>query len=522
MLSPKPNVIKLFALLVCISGTTFASKEEPEIFDGKQKTVVVNGYSTSFKWPEFLQKKLDRFTANKRLITIVPATKGGTPIAKWMDVETGRPREPWLKNLRPKLQQSKDTPTIVLAQQSLQWAFGERTKGIADNNDKTRIKKGADVLEKYARLLHTDGADLVVIAMHIYKKPMEPQIGNERLALAELMQRKIPNVIAGPDVWTPTKQRYPQAFAQDKVHPNNLGAEIMAQKWFETLLQYDGLEIPQWSKDQMRLFLPDPIPPVRNIEYIPNGHERNKLDIYLPRDIKDKSPLPLIVWVHGGAWRGGSKDRCKAVRFIEKGYVVASINYRLSQHAIFPAQITDCKAAIRYLRANAKKYNIDPDRIGVWGSSAGGHLVALLGTSGKVKKFDIGPNLRYSSTVQAVCDFYGPTNFAKMSSFHSTMDHDAPDSPESKLIGGPVQETPEGVRNADPITYVTKDDPPFLIVHGDKDPLVPHNQSEILYHALKKANVSAKLHTVKNGGHGFRDTKVDKMVNDFFEKTLKP
>lgn len=522
MLSRKPSVVKLFAIVVCISATAFASKQKPEIFDGKQKTIIVNGYSTSFKWPEFLQKKLDRLTGHKGLIAVVPATKGGTPIAKWIDVDTGKPLQPWLKNLRPKLQQAKDTPTIVLAQQSLQWVFGNRTKGITDKNDKARINKGADVLEEYAKLLHADGADLVVIAMHIYKKPMEPQIGNERLALAELMKRKIPYVIAGPDVWTPTKQRYPQAFAQDKVHPNNLGAEIMAQKWFETLLKHDGLDIPQWSRNQIRLFLPDAIPPLRDIEYIPNGHERNKLDIYIPKDIDDDSQLPLIVWVHGGAWRAGSKDRCPALRFLDKGFVVASINYRLSQHAIFPAQITDCKAAIRYLRANAKKYNIDPHRIGVWGSSAGGHLVALLGTTGSVKKFDVGPNLQYSSTVQAVCDFYGPTNFAKMSSFHSTMDHDAPNSPESILIGGPVQETPQGVRNADPITYVTKDDPPFLIVHGDKDPLVPHNQSELLYDALKKANVKAKFHTVKGGGHGFKDPQVDSMVNKFFNKTLKP
>ena len=380
--------------------------------------------------------------------------------------------------------------------------------------------------------------------MHIYKHPMEPQIGNERLALAELMRRKVPGLVAGPDVWTPTKERYPQAFAADKVHPNNLGAEIMAQKWFETLLKHDGLEVPQWSVNQIRNFLPEAQrsrparnqnprraqqqkPPqgaevFRNMQYVPNGHERHKLDIYLPKQQGAPRPLPLIVWVHGGAWRAGSKDKCPATRFLDQGFVVASINYRLSQHAIFPAQIIDCKAAIRYLRANAKTWHIDPDRIGVWGSSAGGHLVALLGTTGGVKKFNKGPNLEYSSRIQAVCDFFGPTNFAKMSSFPSTMDHDAADSPESKLLGAPVQEAKEAVKNADPITYVTKDDPPFLIVHGDKDPLVPINQSEILYDALTKANVKAKFRTVKGGGHGFKDPQVDRMVNEFFNKTLKP
>lgn len=276
----------------------------------------------------------------------------------------------------------------------------------------------------------------------------------------------------------------------------------------------------QNRRNQQRV--PEGATALRDLEYVANGHERNRLDVYLPAGFKDKAPLPLIVWVHGGAWRAGSKERVPAMRFLDQGFAVASINYRLSQHAVFPAQIIDCKAAIRFLRANAKEYNIDADRIGVWGSSAGGHLVALLGTTGDVKKFDKGPNLKYSSRVQAVCDFFGPTDFSRMSSFDSTMDHDAADSPESVLIGGPVQETPEGVKNANPMTYVTKDDPPILIVHGDKDPLVPHNQSVIFYDLLKKTGVKAKFHTVKDGKHGFRDAEVDRMVDKFFNKTLKP
>lgn len=120
----------------------------------------------------------------------------------------------------------------------------------------------------------------------------------------------------------------------------------------------------------------------RDLEYVPNGHERNKLDLFVPE--KADGPLPLIIWIHGGGWQNGSKDGCPPLRagYTERGYAVASINYRLSGHATFPAQIEDCKAAIRFLRANAEKYNIDPNRIGVWGASAGGHLVALLGTTG--------------------------------------------------------------------------------------------------------------------------------------------
>lgn len=260
---------------------------------------------------------------------------------------------------------------------------------------------------------------------------------------------------------------------------------------------------------------------LHDLAYVPNGHERQKLDLYLPEQKQGNGPLPIIVWVHGGAWLAGSKENCPAVRFLRQGYAAASINYRLSQHAIFPAQIEDCKAAIRFLRANAEKYNIDPNRIGVWGASAGGHLVALLGTAGNVKEFDKGPNLQFSSCVQAVCDFFGPTDFTKMSDFESSMDHDASDSPEAQLVGGPVQENKEACRRANPITYVSKDDPPFLICHGDKDPLVPHNQSVLLKVALKEAGVSVIFHTVKGGGHGFRDREADRMVQEFFDKHLK-
>ncbi len=260
---------------------------------------------------------------------------------------------------------------------------------------------------------------------------------------------------------------------------------------------------------------------LRDLAYVSHGHERQKLDLYLPVE-KPTGPLALVIWVHGGAWMSGSKDYCPARPLLEQGYAVASINYRLSQDALFPAQIEDCKAAVRWLRAHAGEYGLDPKRFGAWGASAGGHLVALLGTTGDVAEFDVGENLDQSSRVQAVCDFFGPTNFAKMSAFPSDMNHDAADSPESKLIGGPVQEMPDEVRQADPITYVSEDDPPFLIVHGDQDPLVPLNQSELLVAALEKANVPVTLYIVKEGGHGgFQDPEVDKLVSKFFAENVK-
>jgi len=259
----------------------------------------------------------------------------------------------------------------------------------------------------------------------------------------------------------------------------------------------------------------------RDLPYVTNGHERQKLDLFLPRT---GEKLPLIIRIHGGAWLSGSKEGEWPQDYVRYGYAVARINYRLSQHAIFPAQIEDCKAAVRYLRANAQKYNLDPNRFGVWGPSAGGHLVAMLGTTGDVNEFDVGENIGVSSRVQAVVDYFGPTDLLQMDAHRipDGMVHNTADSPESKLIGGPVQDNPEKAAKANPITYITKDDPPFLIIHGDKDPLVPHHQSELLEAALKKAGVPVTFYTVKGGGHGgFRDPNVPKLTREFFEKNLK-
>jgi len=264
----------------------------------------------------------------------------------------------------------------------------------------------------------------------------------------------------------------------------------------------------------------------RDLAYVTkNAHERHVLDLYLPAEGDN---LPLIIWIHGGGWQNGSKDRPTGLQFLRDGYAIASINYRLSGHAVFPAQIEDCKAAVRWLRANARKYRIDPNRFGVWGASAGGHLVAMLGTTGGVKEFDVGENLQVSSRVQAVCDFYGPTDFLQMDAHRvpgAKLAHDSPGSPEAKLVGGPIQENKEKVARANPITYVGKDAPPFLIVHGDADPLVPHHQSELLRDALERAGVPVSLYTVKGGGHGQgfqQDTNLMPAVRAFFAKTLKP
>jgi acetyl esterase/lipase len=235
--------------------------------------------------------------------------------------------------------------------------------------------------------------------------------------------------------------------------------------------------------------------------------------------------LPLIINIHGGAFRMGNKEMGVPFEYLSKGYAIASMNYRLSQHAIFPAQIEDCKAAVRWLRANAPKYGLDPARFAAWGNSAGGHLAALLGTTGGVAEFEVGENLAVSSRVQAVVDYYGPTDFLQMDAHRPPggMQHDSPHSPESDLIGGPIQENKDRAEKANPITYITSNAPPFLICHGDSDPLVPHHQSELLEAALKQAGVPVTFCTVKGAGHGrFTDPGVAEMTAAFLERHLKP
>ena len=244
----------------------------------------------------------------------------------------------------------------------------------------------------------------------------------------------------------------------------------------------------------------------KDIAYAGTDHERQTLDLALPLKRTNDKPLPVIAYIHGGAWRAGSKNGGlnRLHGYLKTGqYAGVTIGYRLSQHAKWPAQIHDCKAAIRWIRANAKKYGLDADRIAVHGTSAGGHLVAMLGTSAGVAAMDgsIGPHTDQSTRVQCVINYYGPTNFLRMNDFESRIDHDAAESPESQLIGGAIQDNKKKTLTANPISYVDKGDAPFLIMHGTKDMLVPYNQSVLLHNALKKAGVRSALLTVDGGGH---------------------
>ena len=235
----------------------------------------------------------------------------------------------------------------------------------------------------------------------------------------------------------------------------------------------------------------------KDLGYVPNGHAQQKLDLYVPQS--SEKLLPLIVWIHGGGWKEGSKDYCPPLLWSAKGYVVASINYRLSQHAKFPAQIKDCKAAIRWLRTQAKKYKIDPDHVVAWGGSAGAHLASLVGTAWDVAGWEQGDGSG-SSQVQAVIDWYGRADLTPVSA-----DPALAESPSASLLGGSGPEVGELAREASPLMHVSKDDPPFLIMHGDLDNVVPVQQSRTFAAALRKAGVKVSLVVLKGAGHGGAD-----------------
>jgi acetyl esterase/lipase len=252
----------------------------------------------------------------------------------------------------------------------------------------------------------------------------------------------------------------------------------------------------------------DAVEKLANLNYAGTKNPRQELDLYLPKKRSaDASALPLVVFIHGGGWRNGDKSSgwTRLRELVESGnYAAASIGYRLSGEAQWPAQIHDCKAAIRWLRANASEYGFDPEKIAVWGTSAGGHLVAMLGVSGDVGELEgsIGSHGEVSSEVTCVVNFFGPSELLTMNDHPSTIDHDAATSPESLLIGGAIQENPDKAKNASPIHWVSPDDEPSLIVHGTEDPLVPYPQSVEFEKKLESAGVPTVLLTVEGGGHG--------------------
>ncbi len=262
-----------------------------------------------------------------------------------------------------------------------------------------------------------------------------------------------------------------------------------------------GGHICRSQNSQLPFPLPEGYRAERDIVYSVADTNQIKLDLYYQPGTE--RPLPLIIWIHGGAWRGGDKRSARFAReLLGEGYAVASINYRLSGTAIFPAQIIDCKAAVRWLRAYADDYNLDPRRFAAWGGSAGAHLAALLGTAEDKADWEHGDFLEYSSRVQAVVDWYGPTDFSRMDDVPGNMIHLAEDSPESSLIGAAVKDHPELVAYANPISYVSINNPPFQILHGKDDLTVLPNQSVLLNEAFQKIGLNPDFALLDSTGHG--------------------
>ena len=268
----------------------------------------------------------------------------------------------------------------------------------------------------------------------------------------------------------------------------------------------------------------------KDVDYVGDGIVGHKLDIYTPDD--GQTTHKVIVLIYGSAWfSNNAKDAAFSSygkQLLDGGFAVVSINHRASTEAKFPSQIQDVKAAIRFVRGNAAKYGLDTSFIGITGFSSGGHLSSLAGTTNgvKTKKFgkvkvdiegSLGAYTKESSNVDAVVDFFGPIDMSRMERCETYKDAN---SPEAVLIGGPSADNPDMCKAMNPMSYIDKKDPKFLVIHGNTDPVVPYCQSEYFSKALKDAGRLEDFITVPNGNHGpvtFNDNTFQRMVN-FFQK----
>jgi len=256
-------------------------------------------------------------------------------------------------------------------------------------------------------------------------------------------------------------------------------------------------------------------------------HFRQSMELYIPNE--SCGPTPLAIYIHGGGWLTGNAEQGSQYvdNLVKRGFAVASFNYRFSQHQIYPAQIQDCKGAVRYLRANAARYNLDVENFGVFGDSSGGHLAALLGSTGGVASLEgqVGGNIALSSRVQAAVDIYGPTDLFAcaddgflLGEISQLVGHSVTDIIANQ--GNPAYATLVArVNSANPALFCTVDDPPFHIAHGLNDTVVPSSQSQIMHDALVAAGVPSVLRLLPGLGHSLPDEEYD-LAFDFFESLL--
>jgi len=266
---------------------------------------------------------------------------------------------------------------------------------------------------------------------------------------------------------------------------------------------------------------------IEGLEYATVGTTPLKLDLRIP---DGAGPWPVIVYLHSGAWVTGDRTGGPAIRQASRGYAVASIDYPLAPKYIWPSQLEATKAAVRWVRANAVRFNLDPNRVGVFGTSAGGHIAAMLGATANHPEFEglsLG-NPQYSSAVKAVVDYYGPTDLLKMDEeklpCYGNLSANSPYMPPSLLMGCPIQECEEKTATSNPINYVTSDAPPFLIMQGKLDCLTPWMQSQMLYDALRAKGVQATLYLLPTAQHAdsqFDEQQYRQIVSDFFDQYLR-
>ncbi|MBD3675070.1 MAG: alpha/beta hydrolase [Planctomycetaceae bacterium] len=260
----------------------------------------------------------------------------------------------------------------------------------------------------------------------------------------------------------------------------------------------------------------------KDIEYAHVGEHSLRLDLHRPA--KD-GPYPLIVWVHGGAWRAGSKDSMPLADLLSKGYAIASVDYRLSPVAPFPAQVHDIKAAIRYLRANSKTYNLRTEKIAIAGSSAGGHLAALVGVTNGDNKLEgtVGDHLDQSSEVAAIIDLYGPTNFLTILKQSTPHGLGVRIPALQLLLRKQPEDDPILAKLASPVSHVDREDPPLLLIHGVQDPQVPISQSLELHGVYQQKGRPVHLHMIYDGVHGgppFYDSQRIDLMDRFLTPIL--
>jgi acetyl esterase/lipase len=419
--------------------------------------------------------------------------------------------------------------------------------------DKTALNTGRKLLEIYK----SSGQDYLNFHWYIPDKSAFSEAVNylRRVADLPLMSNELGQYDQTPEsvqkllsaaadlkltyaVWF-SLDRNPAVALQDEdgsLRPNGQAFRDFMQAHFNTVADLPSLPTPAPTPTSLPNFAPKPAPVaasgeltfsqrLQDVTYCTNDNVDLKMDVYFPW--KPAGPSPVIMFVHGGGWVAGTKTGTPGMSYFlelaRRGYTTFSIDYRLAPTVTFPAHIIDVKCAVRHIRANAAEYNIDPSRIGAWGASAGGHLVALLGTADQSAGWDVGQYLDQSSRVNVVVDMYGVHDFTTEYVVGNLRGLD-------RMVFGATGPADPKLAQASPVNYITPDDPPVLLLHGDMDTTIPVTQSQIFHDRLVAGGVSSVYVVVHNAGHGFGAVggpidppyaTISKTILGFFDEYLR-